>query len=390
MSTEYSPTEFLRIASHTAEHFGFKTITALRKNQECKDCEITLAHSITAEDSRLDAAGGLLTRGLEIFCNENLHAIEAPILLYSIDKTDTDETAVAFHIFNVPKSIAEAILIQANRALATELGYGEHVVRINSLGDTDSMTRYIRELTNFLRKRLETMPAEARELMKQHPFIALQYLIEQNHELALKSPNPLEFLSDQSRKHFRDIIEYLDMSETPYEIDSKMLGNHEYYSDALFSIELPLEADGLKQPISMHGGRFDEYVERKTRRRTPAVGAVAILHNKPSPSRAPRFKLQTPMVYIIQLGFGPKIRSLLIIDELRRVGISVYQDLANDSLSAQLRDAENLGVKYVIIIGQKEFVDDTVILRDMEARKQEPVNHDVLIRKLKRTNQTTV
>jgi histidyl-tRNA synthetase len=74
----------------------------------------------------------------------------------------------------------------------------------------------------------------------------------------------------------------------------------------------------------------------------------------------------------------------MIVDELRKAGVSVYQDLANDSLSAQLRDAEKRQVKYVIIIGQKEFVDGTVILRDMEARKQEPIPHDTLIRKLKR------
>jgi histidyl-tRNA synthetase len=76
----------------------------------------------------------------------------------------------------------------------------------------------------------------------------------------------------------------------------------------------------------------------------------------------------------------------MIIDELRKAGISVYQDLANDSLSAQLRDAEKRGVKHVVIIGQKEFVDGTVILRDMDARKQEPIPHDQLVRKLRKTS----
>jgi len=389
MHIECSPTEFLRIASHTAEHFGFKTIDTFRRDPVCKNCGSPLTHTITKDDSRLDNASGLLTRGLETFCNENLHAIEGPVLLYSIDTTDSNETAVAFHIFNVQKSIAEAILIHASRALATELGYTDHTVRINSLGDNDSMTRYSRELTNFLRKRLDSMPPEARELMKVHAFTTLQYLVEKEHELALKSPSPLEYLSDQSRKHFRDIIEYLDMSATPYEIDPKMLGHYEYYSDALFSIDLPAIAESTTHPLSLRGGRFDEYVERKTRKRTPAVGAVAILREKPSPARNPRFKLQTPTVYIIQLGFGPKIRSLMIIDELRLAGISVYQDLANDSLSAQLRNAEASGVKYVIIIGQKEFVDGTVILRDMEARRQEPIPCDTLIRKLKRANPVT-
>ncbi len=387
MRTECSPTEFLRIAAHTAEHFGFKTVEALRKDPLCKDCTTSLPHSIIEADNELDAVQGLMTRGLAQYCDERLHALGGPVLLYSIDTSDQNgETAVAFHIFNVSKSIAEAILIQTSRALANELGYTDHTIRINSLGDTDSMVRYSRELTNFLRKRLDLMPDTSRELMKQHALIALQDLVTQGHDLAFKSPNPLEYLSDQSRKHFRDIIEYLDMSETPYEIDPKMLGHHEYYSDALFSLDIPHDVDTEPHALLIRGGRFDTFVERKTRKRTPAVGAVAILREQKAPARTPRFKLSTPTVSIIQLGFGPKVRSLMIIDELRKAGISVFQDLANDSLSAQLRDAEKRGVKYVVIIGQKEFVDGTVILRDMDARKQEPIPHDQLVRKLKKNS----
>jgi len=389
MRIECSPTEFLRIAGHTAEHFGFRTIEVLRQEPACKECTTPLAHTMTVDDFGLDAVRGYLSRGLETYCTTGLYSTAGPVLLYSIDTTHTDETAVAFHIFNVPKSIAEAILIQTTRAIASELGHTEHVVRINSLGDTESITRYSRELTNFLRKRLDTMPDHARELMKIHAMQALSALIVDDHELAGKSPNPLEFLSDQSRKHFRDIIEYLDMSATPYEIDAKMMGHHEYYSDALFSIDLP-SVTPLEENLILRGGRFDTFVERKTKRKTPAVGAVAILKERAAPSRFPRIKLDIPTVYIIQLGFGPKVRSLMIVDELRRAGIAVRQDLANDSLSAQLRDAEAKGVKYVIIIGQKEFVDGTVILRDMDARKQEPIPLDQLIRRLRRSTPVVV
>jgi histidyl-tRNA synthetase len=74
----------------------------------------------------------------------------------------------------------------------------------------------------------------------------------------------------------------------------------------------------------------------------------------------------------------------MLIDALRQNGITVRHDLTSDSLSAQLRDAEARGVRYTVIVGQKEFVEQTVILRDMSARNQEPVPLDQLIRKLKR------
>ncbi len=384
MRITHSPTEFLKIATTTAEHFGFRSIESLANEPECKNCTVPLSHSVTESDHGLDAVRGHLSRGVLTYCEAGLHAYGKPVFLYTIDTTSNpNETAISFHVFNVQKSIAEAILIQTTRALANDLGQTDHVVRINSLGDTESITRYSRELTNFLRKRLDAMPPSAREQMKVHALLALQALIDEDHELAYKTPNPLEYLSDQSRKHFRDIIEYLDMTDTAYEIDPKMLGHHEYYSDALFAIDsIGEETDGA--PLILRGGRFDTFFERKTKRKTGGVGAVAILTDKPAPARIPRAKLDTPTTYIIQLGFGPKVRSLMIIDELRQAGIPVMQDLANDSLSAQLRDAEARGVKHVIIIGQKEFVDGTVILRDMDARKQEAVTSDTLVKRLKR------
>jgi len=385
---DVTATDFLKHASSTAEHFGFKTLDALKKHPECKSCAKKLEHSASAQDRRTDALHGMLTTGMHNFCETKLHEIQEPVLFYTVEQVPrSGEAAISFQIFNVEKSIAEAILIQATRALASDLGFSNHTVRINSIGDRDSSSRYIRELTNYLRKRLDDMPEAARELMKEHALTALTHLIEKEHDLAYKSPNPLEYLSDQSRKHFREIVEYLDMTDTPYEIDPKLIGHHECYSDALFAIDL-LDTEGARiahPSLYIRGGRYNEFVFRNTKRPIAAVGAVAVLRDKKSPSRTPRSRMATPSVYVVQLGFGPKIKSLMLIDELRKAGISVHQNLASDSLSTQLRDAEARNVKYTVIIGQKEYVDGTVILRDMHGRNQEYIPIHTVANRLKRT-----
>lgn len=387
---EVTATEFLKQASNTAEHFGFKSIETLKKHPECKSCAKKLDHSASAVDRKTDALQGMLTSGMQNFCEFKFHEINEPVLFYTQEQVPrSGEAAVSFQIFNVDKSIAEAILIQATRALTRDLGYENHSVRINSLGDRESSSRYIRELTNYLRKRLDDMPETARELMKEHVFSALAHLIEKEHDLAYKTPNPLEYLSDQSRKHFREIVEYLDMSDTPYEIDPKLIGHHECYSDALFAIDL-LDEEGSRiqhAPLQIRGGRYNEFVFRNTKKQIGAVGAVVVLKDKKAPTRPPRTKLSTPSVYVVQLGFGPKIKTLMLVDELRKAGINVHQNLASDSLSTQLRDAEARNVKYTVIIGQKEFVDGTVILRDMEGRNQEYVPIATLANRLKKAKQ---
>lgn len=379
----HTPTDFFKTANRTSEHFGFSTIEQLKKIPACKTCPHKTAHTVTVSNKRIDAQQGLLASGIATYCDEKLHALEKPVFLYRTEQVPrSGEAAVTFHIFGVPQSIAESLLIQAARSLLTELGHKEHVVRINSLGCNESVTRYTRELTNFLRRRIDHMSPTAREIMKEHPLLALKQLIAEEHDLSYRSPSPLEHLNETSRKHFREIIEFLDVSETPYEIDPRMLEHHECYSDAIFSLDV--ETDGQPAPISARGGRFNEFVSRNTDIKIPAVGLVVTLCNSKAPARMPRHKYTNPSVYLVQLGLGPKVRSLLLIDQLRQSGIPVYHDLASNSLSEQLRDAEERQSKYVVIVGQKEFIEGTVILRNMSARTQEFVPQHELTRKLKR------
>lgn len=385
---DITPTDFLKQATSTAEHFGFKNLGSYKKDPQLKGCNQKLTNSSSAVERRLDSLHGMLTAGISAYTDEKLHAIDGPVFYYSVDQVPrSGEAAVSLQIFGVEKSIAEAILIQAARSLADDLGFSNTSVRINSMGDRDSSTRYHRELTNYLKKRMEDMPISARELMKEHTSVALMHLLEKGHELGFKSPSPLEYLSDQSRKHFREIIEYLDISETPYEIDPKLIGHYQCYSDALFAVDLldddhrPLE----QEPIFIRGGRYSNFMFKHARKEIPAVGAVIVLREKKAPLRTPRVPRQNPSVYVVQLGFGPKIRSLMLVDNFKRANIPVMQSLSSDSLSAQLRDAENQGVRYTIIIGQKEFVENTVILRDMQARNQESVPLETITSRLKRT-----
>jgi histidyl-tRNA synthetase len=377
MSITVSAQDFIKSTSQTAHHFGFSPLEKLKAHPSCKNCDAKVQHKASAQDRKNDALYGLLTSGMCSYFDFKLNAIEGPSLFYTTEQVPrTGDIAVTFHVLNVKKSIAEALLIQTIRSLLNDLGYREHIVRINSLGDTDSVTRYIRDLTNYLRKRLEDMPTTARELMKEHPLFALMHLIEKDHDLAKKSPSPLEYLTDTSRKHFREIVEFLDMSETPFEIDPRLVGHHECYSDALFAFDiLNEERERLEEsPLYIRGGRYSTFVSKMSKSKMPAVGAVLILKDKKIPQHVPTPRMKSMSnVYLVQLGFGPKIKSLLLIDELKQAGISVNQNIMSDSLGEQLRHAEAQNARYAVILGHKEFMDGNVILRDLQHQKQENI-----------------
>lgn len=384
---EINANEFLKTAIRTAEHFGFRSGATWRGRKECLECKGSLNHTAKAEERRQDGNFGLLTDGINSYTANKLHAIEEPIFYYNIEQLPrTGEMAIVLQIFGVEKSIAEAVLIQTLRSLLNETGFKDHMVRINSLGDRDSQVRYQRELTSFFRKRLDELPPTARELLKESSSSTLLHLLEKGHDLAQKSPSPMEYLSDGSRRHFREIVEYLDMSNTPYEIDPKLIGSYSCYHDAIFSFDL-LDSNGVsssQQPISIRGGRYGNFFEKHLGKSVPAVGAVVVLQGKKTPARIPKPKAKNPTVYLIHIGFAPKIRSLLLLDELRKSDIIIDQNLASDSLSNQLRRAEEKGARYTIILGQKEYVDKSVILRDMVGKNQETVPFDSILSRLKK------
>lgn len=379
-----STQDFIRSATRTAHYYGFSSLETLKAHPLCKSDVAYITHTASAQNRKDDSLHGILTAGITHYLNNKLNAIQGPSLFYTLDKVPrSGDIAVSFNVINVPKSIAESILIQAVRSFLADLGYENTVVRINSLGDTESISRYSKDLTNFLRKRIEDLPPTARELMKQHALLAYMHLIEKEHDICGKTPNPHEYLSDASRKHFREIVEYLDISETPFEIDPRLMGNHECYSDTLFAIDI---SDGetrrneTTSPIVARGGRYDTFVSRITKDKIPAVGAVVILKDKKAPTEMnttrPR---KASNIYFAQLGFGPKVRSLLLIEELRKAGIHVNQNVTSDSLSEQLQNASNLNTEYVAILGHKEFMENSIIIRNLKNQNQECVSISSLV-----------
>jgi hypothetical protein len=83
--------------------------------------------------------------------------------------------------------------------------------------------------------------------------------------------------------------------------------------------------------------------------------------------------LKKPKICFIQLGSDAKLKSLNVIEILRKAHIPIHHTLAKDSLSTQLASAEKIGCPYAIIFGQKEALEDSVLVRDMKTRSQETV-----------------
>ena len=125
----------------------------------------------------------------------------------------------------------------------------------------------------------------------------------------------------------------------------------------------------------------------KYKKDVPSVGAsieIDCIINSPSHKPLSSRIRRKPKVYFIQLGFDAKQKSFAVIEALRLARVPVMHSLAKDRLSAQLLVAEKLKIPYTIILGQREALDNTVIIRNMATHSQETINADKLSEYIKK------
>ena len=220
-----------------------------------------------------------------------------------------------------------------------------------------------------------------------NPLRILDSKEEKTIELNLHAPESLAFLCPECKKHFKEVLEYLEEMEIPYNINKCLVRGLSYYTRSVFEIMIPDTENENKLVTICSGGRYD-YLARQlgSKRDVPAVGisiGVDRVVEAPWFSKLTPRILKKPKIYFIQLGFEAKLKSLNVIEILRKGKIPIEQSISKDNLGSQLANAEKLGMPYAIIYGQKEVLENTVIFRDMENRSQVNVKIPKLLEYIK-------
>jgi histidyl-tRNA synthetase len=285
------------------------------------------------------------------------------------------------------KSIMDALVIKTCMSILEEAGATDLSIDINSIGDKECRNGYLKELTSYYRKHLGSLPAVDRERLKTNPLRILDSKEEKTMEINESAPDSVSFLCASCKKHFKEVLEYLEEMEIPYNINKNLVRGLSYYTRTVFEfIEQKGAEDGT--PLALAGGGRYDYLARQigNKKDVPGVGfSIGVDRIVASPwykKLTPRI-LKKPKIYFIQLGSEAKLKSLNIIEILRKAHIPIAQSLSKDSLGSQLAIAEKLSIPYAIIFGVKEALDNSVIVRDMSNRSQDTVKLPKLLEYLK-------
>ncbi len=329
---------------------------------------------------------------LRMYTENNMQTMSQPVMFYfkepfkgSIKKGSSFNRYCDLEIMGGSKSIAEALLIQTTRAILKEEGYENICVEINSIGDRDSINRFTRDLTNYYRKNVNDMHAECRQLLKKDPFDLLACQNDKCKKINESAPRSMDFLSESSRNHFQEVLEYMESLGIPYKINNHLIGNKKYCTETIFSINNTDEGDKKKQKVLAIGVRYDGLSKKiGCKKEIHGVGISILIKNNKTELRKEIKKVKRPFASFVQLGFESKLLSLGIIESLRQAKIPLFLSLARDRLGAQVSAVEKFSIPYALIMGKKEAVEKTIIIRNNDTHAQEIVNIDDLPKYMKR------
>jgi len=273
---------------------------------------------------------------------------------------------------------AQMILIAHNICLDAGLKPGEVTVQINSIGNETSREEYIKELTNYFRSKRKYLTAEEKKRLTKNPLRLLDALMTSKREYFEDAPQILDWLDEESKNHFMGVLEVLDALEVPYVLNPFLVRGLDYYSHTVFEI-WPTDKEGKSQSAIGSGGRYDGLAEILGGQETPACGFAFGTERLILALKEHEVKLKAkkmPEIFLAQIGQQGKVQAMKLFEKFRKEGVGAYENFSKDSLKAQLDQANKLGVKYTLIVGQKEVLDGTVLVRDMESGVQEIINSD--------------
>lgn len=265
-------------------------------------------------------------------------------------------------------------------ALAMDLfhqfGLKEFKLVINSLGDKTSRDAYRAALIAYLEPHFDELSHDSQVRLHKNPLRVLDSKDKKDNEIVKNAPSILDFLNEESSKHFETVKTMLEALEIPFEIDHKMVRGLDYYNHTIF--EIMSDADGFGSLTTLcAGGRYNGLVEEIGGPETPGFGfgmGLERLMIALDSENVEIPELNELDVYVVGLGDETNIETLKLVQNIREFGFSAERDYLNRKAKAQFKTAAKLNAKVVLTVGESELENQVVNFKVMKTGKQETVS----------------
>ena len=256
---------------------------------------------------------------------------------------------------------------------------------INSLGDKETRDTHRTALINHFKPHIHEFCDDCKNRLEKNPLRILDCKLDREHPLMQTAPKLTDYLTPTSREYFEQVKKYLEVLGIEYEVDPNLVRGLDYYTHTAFEIMSTAEGFGAITTLC-GGGRYNGLVEEIGGPDVPGIGFALSIERLLLALEAEGIELELDDaldVYVIALGDEAKLKAVELISSFRLKGISADMDYLMRKMKAQMKSADRLQAKFVVIIGETELEEGVVVVKQMETGNQEKVEINEIVNYLK-------
>jgi histidyl-tRNA synthetase len=268
-----------------------------------------------------------------------------------------------------PKIDAQVLAMLSHYFQTTQIP--DVALQINSLGCPECRPSYREALIGFLEQHIEALCADCQRRYTTNPLRVLDCKVPGCKEATIDAPAMLNNLCVGCDTHFSHVKEHLDALEVSYTVNPRMVRGLDYYTKTTF--EMVTNSLGSQNAVAA-GGRYDGLIKDLGGPELPGIGFAIGLERLALMLGEQGIEPPRPELFIATLGDAATKSGFGMLTRLQREGVLVEMEYTGKSLKAQLRRADKLKTRRVLILGEDELARGVAQLRNMDESSQEEVN----------------
>ena len=269
---------------------------------------------------------------------------------------------------------ADAEVISLAKSVLDRVGLQNIVLNLNSIGCPECREKYRQALREYFEPHRDELCRTCQERLDKNPMRLLDCKSAEDQAIAKDAPVILDYLCDDCKKHFEGVKEYLGIMGIDYVVNPKIVRGLDYYTRTVFEfITTEIGAQGTV----CAGGRYDGLIEELGGAKTPALGfgmgleRLLLVMQK---QNCDFMQDKTCDLYFATMGEASVNKALCLTRAARDEGFFVEYDLVERGLKPQMKYADKIGAKFVVVLGDNEIESGKAKLKNMATGEQTDIS----------------
>jgi len=277
-------------------------------------------------------------------------------------------------VFGAKDASMDAEVISLAMTVFRTFGIKDLELRINSIGCPKCRREYNIKLREYLEAKVERLCETCKDRFGKNPMRIIDCKNEDCKKELVDIPLILDYICEECREHFEKLKSNLEALGLEYIMDPRIVRGLDYYNKTAFEI---VSYDIGSQSTVCGGGRYDGLVEECGGPSIPGVGFGMGIERLLLTMENQGIILPEPQgleVFVASIGERADIEAVKLLFKLRNSGISADKDYIGRSLKGQMRYADKLNTKLVVILGEDEIREGKAVVKDMKSGEQNTID----------------